>query len=351
MNEPKSRSESNRQKARNGKAKRVTILDVAEDAEVSFAAVSKVLRNAYGVSDSLRARVEASIKKLGYTPNTAARGMRGRTFVIGAIFPDFRNPFFSDIDAGISSALERTPYQYVIGISRHSNELNLARSMINMQLDGLIIIGSTTKAEVLEGLSQEIPVVTIGHHLPAQTSLDTVNNNDCKSSILVVRHLVGQGFKRIAMLSLDVENGTVIDERERGYQEEMTDQGLEKEIRIVRSEQILRDIQLAARCLLESEPRPEAIYCWTDYIALEVLSVAELLGLSVPGDVAIVGHDNTFYCDFTQNSLSSIDQSGEQLGLQAARLVIERIEGRTSAESYVVEPRLVARRSSRLDSL
>ncbi len=98
-------------------AKRATILDVARDAEVSFAAVSKVIRGAYGVSDALRARVNASIEKLGYTPNTAARGMRGRTFVIGIIFPDLRNPFFSDVAAGMGTALERTQYQSCMGIA------------------------------------------------------------------------------------------------------------------------------------------------------------------------------------------------------------------------------------------
>ena len=85
-----------------------------------------------------------------------------------------------------------------------------------------------------------------------------------------------------------------------------------------------------ARHLLQSRNRPEAIFCWTDFIALEVLSVARELGLSVPGDLAVVGYDNTSYCDLAQNSLTSVDQSGQVLGLQAARLLIERIEGRTS---------------------
>jgi LacI family transcriptional regulator len=71
------------------------------------------------------------------------------------------------------------------------------------------------------------------------------------------------------------------------------------------------------------------------------------MGLSVPGDIALVGYDNTSYCDLTQNSLTSIDQSGQVLGLQAARLLIERIKGRDTAEHFVVTPRLVARGSSR----
>ena len=95
-----------------------------------------------------------------------------------------------------------------------------------------------------------------------------------------------------------------------------------------------------------SRGRPEAIFCWTDFIALEVLSVAHELGLSVPDDLAVVGYDNTSYCDLAQNALTSIDQSGQVLGLQAARLLIERIKGRVEAEHFVVTPRLVSRGST-----
>ena len=99
--------------------------------------------------------------------------------------------------------------------------------------------------------------------------------------------------------------------------------------------------------MLQSRHRPEAIFCWTDFVALEVLSVARELELSVPGDLAVVGYDNTSYCDLAQNAITSIDQSGQVFGLQSARLLIERIKGRGAAEHFVITPRLVARASSR----
>lgn len=329
------------------KRKRVTIHDVAKDAEVSFAAVSKVLRNAYGVSPALREKVNASIAKLGYTPSFSARGMSGgRTFVIGVIFPDMRNPFFADILAGISAALERTTYQMVQGIVQHSTEAALVQSMLSMQLDGLIIVGSISSTEALSTLGSKIPLVAIGHHLPAVTSLDTVNNDDAESGRLSVRHLVEQGYRKIAMLSLETQNGSVIEQREAGYLEEMALAGLERYAEVVRAPQNLRDIQVAAQSLLTKPGKCEAIFCWTDYVALEVLSVAGISQISIPNELAVVGHDNTMYCAFDQNSLTSIDQSGEQLGLQATRLLVERIEGRQKAEHFLVHPRLVARRST-----
>jgi LacI family transcriptional regulator len=105
-------------------------------------------------------------------------------------------------------------------------------------------------------------------------------------------------------------------------------------------------VQTAIRHVLQSRNPPEAIFCWTDFIALEVISVVRELGLSIPADVAIVGYDNTSHCDLAQNALTSVDQSGQVLGLQAARLLVERIKGRERAEHLVVTPRLVVRSSS-----
>jgi LacI family transcriptional regulator len=257
-----------------------------------------------------------------------------------------RNPFFADILAGISAALERTTYQMVQGIVQHSSAAALAQSMLSMQLDGLIVVGSVSSAETLSALGAKIPLVLIGHHLPNVTALDTVNNDDHESGRIAVRHLVEQGYRKIAMLSLETVNGSVIEQREAGYQEAMNEAGLGRYIEVVRAPQNLRDIQVATQGLLATPGKRDALFCWTDYVALEVLSVAGASGLSVPTDVAVVGHDNTLYCAFDQNSLTSIDQSGEQLGLQATRLLVERIEGRQKAENFLVHPRLVARRST-----
>lgn len=327
------------------RAGRVTIREVALDAGVSVAAVSKVLRDAYGVSDTLRAKVRASMDKLSYRPLTSARGLRGRTYTLGILFPDMRNPFFADIFDGVTSALARTQYQAMQGVSVHANDL--VDAMIDRQMDGFILIGPNEETERLTELAQRIPLVAIGHFEPEAKLLDTVNNDDQLGAKLVVRHLAGGGYRNIAMLSLNQEPSTIIRQRELGYRVEMMDQGLGKAIHITRASQVMRDVQAAVRKILESPERPDALFCWTDLIALEAISVANELGLSIPQDIAIVGYDNTMYCDFTQNRLTSVDQSGELLGLQAVRLLIERIEGRNQAEHFVVTPRIVARASSR----
>ena len=332
--------------------KRITIRTVAEDAGVSVSAVSKVLRDAYGVSDSLRQQVQESIARLGYRPNASARGMRGQSYTLGVLLPDLRNPFFPDILADVNSALERTQYQPLLGVSQSAASIQAALidSLIDRQMDALILVGPRLPRREVEQLGQRIPTVVVGMHDADAVSYDTVNNDDILGAELVIDHLVEQGCRDIAMLSLELTNSDdspVTIQRELGYARAMHAHGLDRHARIIRKEQTLREVQTAARHLLASRDRPEAIFCWTDMIALEVIGVAVEMGLSVPEDLRIVGYDNTLFCDLAQNSLTSVDQSGEILGIQAARLALERIKGRTEAEHFLVKPRIVVRESSK----
>ena len=334
------------------KHKRITIRTVAVDAGVSVAAVSKVLRDAYGVSAELRAKVQASVAKLGYRPRLAARAMRGRSYTLGVLLPDIRNPFFSDILDGLNAALIRTQYQPVLAVSPSvSIEQTLVDSMLDRQIDGMIVLGPRMSLSEAETVSARVPTVFIAYHEPHATSFDTVNNDDQMGAALVVNHLVATGRRRIAFLNLELaDRGALVvtGQREIGYRSAMKEAGLAQHIDVVRAELTSREVQIAAKHLLQKREPPEAIFCWTDFIAFEVISVANELGLSIPEDLAIVGYDNTHYCDLAQNALTSIDQSGQVLGLQAARLLVERVEGRAKAEHFVVTPRLVVRRSSQM---
>jgi len=334
------------------KNERVTIRTVAEDAGVSVAAVSKVLRDAYGVSETLRGKVQASMEKLGYRPHAAARGMRGQTYTLGVLLPDLRNPFFADIMTGLNDALERTQYQPLLGVGQAATGTEHAQidAMLDRQMDGIILVAPRLAVDELRRLAEQTPLVLIGNHFPAETLFDSVNNDDETGAVLAVRHLYESGYRNIAYLSLDVPpptEGMTTAYRDIGYRRAMKELGLTRLIRVVSTQQTPREVQVAARHLLESRNRPEAIFCWTDFVAFEVLSVARELGLSVPNDLAVVGYDNTTWCELSQNALTSIDQSGQVLGLQAARLLIERIKGRENPEHYVIAPRLVARGSSR----
>ena len=327
--------------------RRVTIRQVAENAGVSVSAVSKVLRDAYGVSASLRARVEASIKELNYRPLPAARGMRGRTYTLGLVLPDIRNPFFAEVLDGVVSALVETQYQVIVGIREPAaSEEAVVESLIDRQVDGIILVGTVRTATVVEALASRLPLVALGFHARAGQSFDTLNTDDQLGASLAVGHLVANGFPATTRISLDLPGSTIVAQRELGYRTQMLACGLAEHISIVRIGGAKAQIVSGATRLLDAPARPSGLFCWSDFVAVEVLSVASEMRLSVPNDVAIVGYDNSPVCALAQNSLTSVDQPGALLGQTAARLLLERIGGRVWAQHVVLQPRLVTRASS-----
>lgn len=329
---------------------RPTIRTVATDAGVSRSAVSKVLNDAYGVSPELRERVLASIERLNYRPSTSARAMRGRTYTLGVVASDIHNPFFAEVAVGISRRLQGTSYQTLLGFSLSSGEteLSLVEAMMDRQVDGLILIAPRTDETAHRAIAERIPLVLVGFHAEGQTEFDSANVDDAEGARLAVEHLVAAGRRRIAMVSIRWPDtaGSVIRRREIGYLNAMAKAGLAEHARIVHTEEYPTDIGQLAEELLRTADRPDAVFCWNDFAALELLSATRNLGLEVPRDIAIVGFDNTAFCRLSQNSLSSIDQSAEILGRNAADMVLERLAGRTKPRHLLLEPMLVERASS-----
>jgi len=329
---------------------RPTIRTVALDAGVSRSAVSKVLCNAYGVSQELRARVLASMERLEYRPRTSARAMRGRAYTLGVMASEIHNPFFADVFVGISRQLAGTPYQPLLGFSQSSgsNESSLIEAMLDRQVDGLIWIAPRVSREVLLATARRMPTVLVAYHDANTGDFDTANVDDEKGARLAVEHLHAQGNRKITMMSVRWPQtaGAVPHRREKGYLGSMRQLGLESSASVLHSEENAIDVGRLTKRMLQHPGRPDAVFCWNDFAALEVLSVAKQTGLEVPSQLSIVGFDNTAFCRLEQNSLSSVDQSAEMLGESAARMLFERIDGRTDPQHVLLEPQMVVRRSS-----
>lgn len=335
--------------------KRATIQDVAKKAGVSRAAVSKVLRNAYGLSDDMRRRVETAMGELSYRPQMAARGLRGSTYTLGILLPDIRNPFFPDILDGVSSALSRTQYKQLLGVrpSAEATERELVETMLDRKLDGLIMVGPKLDNNYLKSLAHQVPLVLIGRS-DHDCDFDTVNNDDEAGAHLIVDHFVSQGHTRIEYFGVDagrVEGANSVVVRQEAFLKAMTKHGLAASVSlIVNADYHWRDSDLAsAKEWLSKPDRPSAVFCWTDSVAIILMAAAQELGLKVPEDIAIAGYDNSRIAALPQISLTSVDQSAKTLGEKAAELLIERIEGREREMHFVTEPKLCVRRSSNVN--
>ncbi|MBO3746145.1 LacI family DNA-binding transcriptional regulator [Streptosporangiaceae bacterium NEAU-GS5] len=332
--------------------RRVTIADVANHAQVSTTAVSKVIRNAYGVSPAMRDRVKAAIDELGYRPHAAARAMRGRTFTIGVMLPHIRNPFFADILDGLNAQLDDTGYQAIMiqGGATQKAEAPAIDALVDRQVDGILMISPLAPRARLEAVGREIPTVVLGRH-ERSAVYDAVFDDDEAGAELVVNHLIGLGHRRIAHITHQ-DNSTARPSdllhiiRAETYERVMREHDLAAEIAIATTYYTEEGGYDGAQQLLARSRRPTAIFAGADQAAFGALAAVHEAGLAVPGDISIAGYDNTRLAALPNIAITSIDQDGAVMGHTAARLLLERIEGRTSAVRFSVTPSLVPRRST-----
>lgn len=338
--------------ATDDRRRRVTITDVASHAQVSTTAVSKVIRNAYGVSPAMRDKVKAAIEELGYRPHAAARAMRGRTFTLGLMLPHIRNPFFADILDGLMEQLADTDYQAIMvqGGTTQKSERRAVEALVDRQVDGILMVAPLASRSRLEEVAREMPTVVLARH-ERSAVYDSVLDDDDTGAELVVQHLIALGHRRIAHIthqdnSIARSTDLLHKIRAEAYQRVMRDHGLGDEIAIATTYYTEEGGYQGARDLLARTPRPTAIFAGADQAAFGAIAAIHEAGLSIPDGISIAGYDNTRPAALPNIALTSVDQDGAVMGRTAGRLLLERIEGRTTAVRFSVTPTLITRRST-----
>jgi LacI family transcriptional regulator len=306
--------------------------------------VSKVLRNAYGVSPELRAKVEAAIATLHYRPRVSARGMRGSTFTIGLSTPPLGdNPFIGVVIDGISTVLVRSGYDVIVlpVLGAVGGDEGLQR-LVDRQVDGIIAIGTTASPAALDAVAAGTPLVAVGRH-EESGAYDCVHSDDRAGVRLALDHLLALGHRRIlhatlseADLAAGEADGHAI--RLRAYEERMAAEGLDALVARVG----MRDAeQTFVEALADGAT---AVLAGNDALALEALAATR-----VPGHraVAVVGYDGTPIAAHPMIGLTTVDQHGTELGARAAALLLERVkDGRSQAVHEPLVPTLRVRTSS-----
>ena len=325
--------------------RRPSISDVAQAAGVSPAAVSKVIRNAYGVSPGMRERVETAIQQLDYRPSVAARAMRGSSFTIGFELPHLGNEFFTQITQGAANALSGSGYQLLISPGmKHDDGSAVLEGMVDRQVNGIIAISSEVTVPWLEGISRSVPLVLLGRHERSQL-FDSVTGNDVSGANLAMDHLLTLGHRRIAHLTLvPPTEGAPHAARLAVYRTRMEQAGCEPDVVYVDTDQ---DTYAAARAVLQRDLPPTAIFAGHDALAITILGAVADLGLSAD-EVSVIGYDNVSLADHPRVSLTTVDQLGVEMGSKAAELLLERIrDGRSESRHCQIEPRLQVRGSTK----
>ncbi len=326
---------------------RPTILDVAARAGVSKSLVSLVLRGSDRVSRERREAVLTAARELGYRPNAAARSLaRQRSHVLGVMLSDLHNPYFAECVDGIDEYAGGERYRTIVttGHLDPEREVDAIETLLELQVDGLLLIGSVVAPAAIRDASREVPIVVVSR-ATRTGSVDSVVNDDRTGAQLVVDHLVELGHRRIA--HVDGGRGAGAQQRRSGYERALRRHGLASEITVVPGAFTESGGARGMRELLVADERPTAIFAANDLAATGVLEVVDRAGLRVPDDISVVGYDNTHLAGIYRYDLTTVDQPRRAMGRTAVALLLERIRGeRDAARHVVLAPSLVVRGST-----
>ncbi len=324
--------------------KQPTILDVADRAGVSKSLVSLVMREPDRVSDASRKAVLDAAQELGYRPNAVARSLvQRRTNVIGVILSDLHNPFFADVADGIEDAAFQRGYRAMLssGFLDPNRERGAIETMLELRVDGLIMLGSMMKVVDIEKVAASLPVTLLGRHTRSKV-VDSVGVDDSAGAEAAVDYLVSQGHSKITHIHAGSAAGSP--RRRIGYEKAMRRHGFGKHIRLVKGAFTESGGAKAMTTILESGDLPTAVLAPNDFAALGAMETIDSAGLSIPGDISLVGYDNLALAALPRIGLTTIGQPRVDLGRDAVHLILERLdENRESARHLVVPPNLVVR--------
>lgn len=334
----------------------VRLKDIAAELGVSMVTVSRALRNFPDISKETKNRILKRARELNYRPNLMARSLvTGRTSLIGLIVPDLIHPFFSEVAKSLSATLQKKNYYVIISSSENDPQLECDEidHMLAHHLDCFIVASCQRNTSSLKQIIDSgVPLILLDRSF-TDFVCNFVGVNDYRVGQLATEHLLGQGFKRIAHIRgpvTEIGNGRV-----RGYWDAIRRNDLstgEDYVIFVDETCDSNGEVLGTRAMgriLDLIPRPDAVFCYNDTVAVGAMEKALEVGLRIPTDIAFVGCGNFHYSNKLRVPLSSIDQRARQLGECAARLVTSILARPTSTRirTVVLEPELVVRESSR----
>jgi LacI family transcriptional regulator, galactose operon repressor len=329
----------------------VGIKDVARRAGVSIGTVSNVVNRPHVVSDATRTRVLSVIAELGYVRDESARQLRaGRSRIMALLVLDLGNPFFVDVARGAEEVSHESSLNVITCNSGQRVELEASylSMLAEQRVRGVLLSPVDTAGEAMQSFRRSgIPYVFVDRKVPVDEA-SSVSVDDVAGGALAARHLLETGHTRIAFV-----NGPAIlmqcRDREAGVRSVLDGSAAELAVLESAALDVVSGRDAGAR-LLGMSPRPTAVFCANDLLALGVLQTMVSAGMRVPGEMAIVGYDDIEFAGAAAVPLTSVRQPAKRLGRTAAELLIAETSGRDEPpehEQVVFRPELVVRESSR----
>ena len=338
-----------------------SIVAIAEAAGVSKTTVSSALHGRGRVAEATREKVLAVAREMGYRPNRMARSLRTRrTGTVGLVFSHFDTLYFTSLLSAVESAVSRQGLHLVVGASQASpqKEQDLLEVLLEHGVDGLLVapLDQETNADYFKALQQQgVPLVMLDTYLP-RVPCDAAVTDNRRGGYLAGRRFAELGRRQWALLGRGVlERVTSFRHRVEGYEQAAREAGVAQPARLSAGELSLlpREYERAGyramQAYLESGAGLDALFALDDPMAQGAMRALREAGRAVPGEVAVIGHDDLPMSEFSYPPLASIHQPVPAMGEQAVALLLERIAagGQNGQEPRRVflEPSLVVRES------
>lgn len=312
----------------------VTIKDVAREAGVSVATVSRVLNGKQPVKAATQRLIHEVAARLRYVPHGGARSLiTRRTHTVGVVLPDLYGEFFSELIRGIDLAARRHGYHLLVSSSHDdAQEIEAALRAMRGRVDGLIVMSPDVDAGSLEAnLPDTQPAVLLNSTLGGG-AWHALNVDNYGGAFAMVQHLASLGHRRIALITGPARNLDA-QERRRGYEDAVRDLFPAREPGLVLAGDFSEESGYqAGRRLLELSPRPDAVFAANDAMAIGCLAALTEGGVQVPGDVALAGFDDIPTSRFMMPPLTSVRVSIADLGARALERLHAAVEAGNAGE-------------------
>ncbi len=333
------------------KKKTVTIREIANEVGVSKTTISRFLNKSGYVDVDTANKIEAVINKFEYKPSITAQSLKtkkSRTILL--VVPDICNPFYSTIVRIVQSIAKDRGYMIMLYNTNENilEEMEAVKSAADINAAGFVLWSIQLKSEIIAEMNKNnIPAVLANSY--DGCPFDTVHGLKGEGTYLATKHLIELGHTKIAFAG-GARESTVAEKRKYGYVKAMEEAGIKLNNDYCFEMGFSEDAGYKfGRYFVTLNPRPTAICCANDLIALGTISAFNEFNIKVPDDVSITGMDNIVFTNTSRPRLTTVDMNSDEIGINVMNLLLDRIEGRYTGSSreIIVNRKLIIRDSTR----
>ena len=329
-----------------------SIKDVAREAGVSIATVSRVLNDIDVVNEDTKKKVLDAIKKLGYRPNIVARSLKTqRTKTIGILVPDISSGFYPEIVRGAEDVANIYDYNVILCNSDfdYDKEKDYLRVLKEKMVDGVIYMSSSLEEETLDIINELDLKTVLAESKDREGRLPSVIIDNVKATYDVTKSLIDRGLKNIAFVGVNKGAINAWGDRHLGYEKALQENGLKSDEDL----EFFKDLKVksgykAVEKFLESGKKFDGVVCSSDEIAIGVINALREKGIRVPEDVSVIGFNDNAVSSYFYPKITTVRQPSYDMGSVAMRTLIKMLNNKPiEQDQYVLDYKIINRESTK----